>query len=179
MRRTLFIWCIFLGVFWGTASADVGSLEFSGGVVAPYDVSSSDSAVGWQLSYAIGVTDHFEIGAMLMETGDFEAENDITDGEVEISTILIQGRWIFFPEEKTRGFVDLGGGMMDVSPESSSSISSRSGGAIRMGVGVDRELARGLAIRLGLGYTTGVGRTSEIDVIDASVSLVFGVKLLE
>lgn len=179
MKRVLFIWCLVFGMSVCSAYADVGSLQFSGGVVVPYDVSESDTGVGWQLSYAIGVTDHVEIGAMFMKSGYLEAKNDITEGEVEITTLLIQGRWLFNPADKTRGFMDFGFGGMDVDAETPSAIANRAGGAARIGFGVDRELSPHLAVRLSAGYTTGVGRTSEIDIIDASVSLVFGVRLLQ
>ncbi|WP_300670408.1 hypothetical protein [Desulfoluna sp.] len=177
MKRILFIWCLLFGMSMGSVYGDVGSLQVSGGVVAPYDVSASDSAVGWQVSYAAGVTDHVEIGAVLMKTGEFEVDNDITDGEAEVSALMIQGRWLFSPERKTRGFIDLAGGMMDVDAVTPSVVSSRAGGAARLGLGVDHDLSRNLAIRFSVGYTTGIGRTSEIDLIDAGISLVFGVRL--
>lgn len=179
MKRILFIWCLVLGMWVGSTYADVGSFQFSGGVVAPYDVSENDASLGWQLSYAIGVTDHAEIGAMLMKSGYLEAKNDITDGEVEITALMIQGRWLFNPAHKTRGFMDLAVGMMDVDADSPSAIANRAGGAVRLGGGVDRELNPNLAVRFGIGYTTGVGRTSEIGIIDASISLVFGGTLLQ
>lgn len=177
MKRVFITLCLLAGIWIGSASADVGSLKLSAGVVVPYDVSESDASVGGQLSYGIGVTDHVEIGAMFMKSGDFEAENDFTDGEVEITTLLIQGRWTFNPQSRTRGFADLGGGMMDVEAENPSGIPNRSGGAARLGIGVDREINPHLALRFGVGYTKGIGRTSEIDIIDASLSLVFGVRL--
>jgi len=158
------------------AYGDAGSFQLSGGVLAPYDASVSDTSVGWQISYAAGVTDHVEIGAMFMKTGNFDAENDLTDGEVEISALMIQSRWLFNPESRTRGFVDLAGGMMAVDPKGPSATSSRAGGAARLGIGVDQALTPHLAIRFSTGYTTGIGRTSEIDIFDASVSLVFGVR---
>ena len=179
MKRILFIWCLAFGISVCPAYADVGSLQFSGGVVAPYDVSASDSSVGWQASYGIGVTDHVEIGAMLMRTGDFEVKNDITDGEAEVTTLMIMGRWICNPEKKTRGFMDLGFGGMDVDAKDPSAIPNRAGAAARVGLGLDRELSPHLAFRFSTGYTTGIGRTSEIDIIDASISLVFGVRLLQ
>lgn len=179
MKRILFIWCLAVGLSVGQAFGDVGSLQVSGGVVAPYDVSACDTSVGWQLSYAAGVTEHVEIGAMLMRTGFFEAESDITDGEAEISVLVIQGRWLFFPGATTRVFADLAGGMMDVDAKGPSTRPSRAGGAARLGLGVDRDLSPHLGLRFGLGYTTGIGRTSEIDVLDASVSLVFGVRLFK
>jgi len=185
MKRILFSlwipWVCLLGLcaFVGTVYGDAGSIELSGGVLAPYDVSSSDTSVGWQIAYAAGVTDHVEIGAMFMRTGNFEADNDITDGEVEISTLMIQTRWLFNPESTTRGFVDLAGGMMDLDPKGKATTSSRSGGAARLGLGVDQALTPHLALRFSTGYTTGIGRTSEIDILDVSVSLVFGVRLFE
>ncbi|VFQ45840.1 outer membrane beta-barrel protein [Desulfoluna butyratoxydans] len=185
MKRILFSrwipWICLLGLCASvcTAYGDVGSIELSGGVLAPYDVSEGDTSVGWQIAYAAGVTDHVEIGAIFMKTGNFEADNDITDGEVEISTLMLQTRWLFNPESKTRGFVDLAGGMMDLDPKGKATTSSRSGGAARLGIGVDQALTPHLALRFSTGYTTGIGRTSEIDILDVSVSLVFGVRLLE
>lgn len=183
MKRVLFIGCLGLvaglGLSLCSAAADVGSLQASAGVVVPYDVSAGDSAVGGHISYAIGVTDHAEIGGMFMKSGYLDAQNDITDGDVELSVLMIQGRWIVNPAHKTRGFVDLGAGMMDVDARGPSAISNRAGGAVRLGIGVDRDIARAFSVRFSTGYTTGVGRTGEIDLLDLSVSLMFGVPLLQ
>ncbi|MCG8470750.1 MAG: hypothetical protein MI742_02720 [Desulfobacterales bacterium] len=157
------------------ANAQPGDITLAAGILAPYDADTGKSAVGWNLSYAVGITDRLELGAMFTRSGNYKAVNPLTSGEVEVSTLIIQARWFMGPMGATQAFIDLGGGMMDLDPKGGVSGENRAGAAARVGVGIDRTLGP-VDLRLGLGYTRGIGRTSEIDMLEAFAAIVFGAK---
>lgn len=174
MKRLLALAALLLPLLLAQPSvAGPGDVTFAAGILAPYDADTGKSAFGWHLTYAVGITDRFELGAMYTKSGNYEGVNNLTQGEVEVSTLLIQGRCTLTNIGDGRLFMDLGGGMMDVDPKGPSVTENRPGAAVRIGIGMDHP-AGPFDLRLGIGYTRGIGRTSEIDMLETSLSILFG-----
>ena len=153
--------------FAGAAIASGLYVGTGGGMV--YDPANQDPA---SLTHVTaGYTFRPSLAAELraMTTNSFELENDLTHEKASFNAVLFGGRFLFPEEKRSRGFVCLGLGAMEIEADGTSK--TRDGFLARFAFGVDFFPTEALGITFESGFSRGMGQTAEVLLFDVIASV--------
>lgn len=172
MKRIVFIFTAILVLLAQSALAESGpSFRISAGPTIMYDPGNQKSGVGGYVTAGYRLMPAFEVELYGAMSGDFEVENDLTDGDAAVSMLTLGGRYVTSLGDKSSAFFALGAGVLKL--EADEGNDTRQGGVARFGIGLDFQILPNLGVTVGTGFNRGFGATDEVVLFDLSTSLFF------
>ncbi|MCG8472635.1 MAG: hypothetical protein MI742_12385 [Desulfobacterales bacterium] len=155
------------GSAWGA-----GPVTVSTGGALIYDPFDQEAGEAVKLEVTTEVLPNVALELTGLISGRFDLDNNLSEEETAVSVVALGGKFMSDSQKETRGYLSLGVGAMVLNADDDALADERRSGAVaRFGIGIEHDFSRVWALRLGAGYSQGVGGTEEISFFDASLSI--------